>query len=550
MDLELTEDGPDRRVDTAPRPAGSFASLRAAIRRLPRLRLRTQLGAAALAALMTAVALGALLLLTAGAARNVVLTAQLTHDRVQAYSILISATRSFQNASYADAHSRTLQTMEELEFTRGRYLQALEAALALPRGTPEEQQLASQIDRQGQVVTDHLGRALDIVTRIDTLWRTEGRRAAGLEAERSAIPVRELVRILDTEVRRGDEAIGVATGTALRLSRTVLVACLVCLCLAVASWAIIQLVMIRRLLPGLRQLEQGTLAFASGNLGHRVSLGGNDELAALSTAFDSMADQLADKQATLRQVQVGLEQAVRKRTEELERANHELSASDGRRRAFLADIGHELRTPLTIIRGEAQVALRELNRPGFDPQEPFERIVEHTHDLSRMVEDLFLIARAEAGGLPLQIERVDLQEIIERVAGDFESLAADRGASVAALPGDPVFAAIDPDRLRRALAALVDNALRHTHDRVRVTIEARRVGDLATIAVCDDGPGVDPTLVPDLFQRFRRGHTRSDGSGLGLSLVRALAEAQGGRARLENRSEGGARALLEFGNAP
>src|SRR5690606_21597548 len=160
--------------------------------------------------------------------------------------------------------------------------------------------------------------------------------------------------------------------------------------------------------------------FASGDLDHRVRLGGEDELARLGNAFDTMAEQLAEKQNALRQIQVGLEAAVRERTLDLERANRELAASDSRRRAFMADIGHELRTPLTIIRGEAQLALRTLEqaRSTEEALESLERIVKLTRDLSRMVDDLFLIARAEAGGLPMEIQRTDLRELIRSVARD------------------------------------------------------------------------------------------------------------------------------------
>jgi signal transduction histidine kinase len=522
------------------------ASLRLVPSRLRRFSLRTLLGAAALAALLTAAALGTLLLVTAGSARSVVQTAQQTHDRVQAYSLLISAVRGFQNASYADAHLRTPDTMVELETTRKRYRDALAVALNLPRETARERELAERIALQGAVIEDQLGHAMDIVTRIDQIWRTLGKKAAGTEAELAARPFREFVSMLDAQIRRGDETIDAATDRALTLSWIVLIACILCLCLAAASWAISHMLLLRRIGPGLRRLEEGTLAFAAGDLGHRVGLGGHDELARLSCAFDTMADLLTDKQKTLQQVQAGLERAVRERTDELERANRELSASDGRRRAFLADVGHELRTPLTIIRGEAQVALRTMDEPGFHPREAFERIIEHTHDLSRMVEDLFLIARAEAGGLPMQLRRTDLRELAARVAADFEALTTDMGATICAVPGPPAYWTVDPDRLRRALAVLIDNALRHTRDGVHVVIEAAATARGVTLTVADDGPGVDPVLVPELFQRFRRGHTQGEGSGLGLSLARALVEAQSGQARLENRAEGGARAVIEF----
>jgi len=436
--------------------------------------------------------------------------------------------------------------MESLESARARYLAVLEEVLKLPQDTPQHKALAERIERQHRIVVDHLARTPDIVARIDEVWRTEGSRAAGLEADESARPVRAFEALLDGEIRLGNMEITAATDRALRLSRTVLIACIICLCFAAASWALIHGLVLRRMAPGLRRLEEGTRAFAAGDLSHRVQLGGYDELAQLSSAFDTMAEMLAEKQKEVQRVQANLERAVRERTEELERANKELSASDGRRRAFLADIGHELRTPLTIIRGEAQVALRMMSHQDSDVQDALERIIQHTHDLSRMVEDLFLIARAEAGGLPMQIRSVDLRDLTARVAGDFEAFASDMGATIDYVPGPPVFWEVDPDRLRRALAALVDNALRHTRDGVHIVIEARQTDQGAMISVSDDGPGVDPTIVPELFQRFRRGHTRGEGSGLGLSLVRALVEAQGGHARLENRAEGGARAVLEF----
>ncbi|MET0282636.1 MAG: HAMP domain-containing sensor histidine kinase [Steroidobacteraceae bacterium] len=510
------------------------------------LSLRRRLAVAALAALLTAVALGTLLLLTAGSAREVAQEARRTHSRVQAYSELISALRTYQANSYTSAQLKTPQAQEQLQVSRSRFLQTLDTVLKLPRDTPQQREMAERIERHGSIVTTHLAHIVEIVERIDTTWRNEGRDAAGAEAERTALPVRELEAILNAEIRRGDEQIEAATNRTLALNHQVLVACIACLLLAVGSWALIHGLLLGRLGPGLRRLQEGTLAFAAGNLGHRVRLGGQDELAQLSSAFDAMAAQLADKQQALQQVQVGLEHAVRERTEQLQRANLELAASDGRRRAFLADIGHELRTPLTIIRGEAQVALRTMQQPDFHPQEAFERIIKHTRDLGRMVDDLFLIARAESGGLPLQIVRTDLRALTEQMAGDFEALALDFDATITATPGPAVYWDLDPDRLRRALSALVDNALRHTRSGVHVEIEARETPRGVALSVSDNGPGVDPLIVPDLFQRFRRGHTHSEGSGLGLSLVRALAEVQGGQSRLENRPHGGARAVLEF----
>jgi signal transduction histidine kinase len=108
---------------------------------------------------------------------------------------------------------------------------------------------------------------------------------------------------------------------------------------------------------------------------------------------------------------------------------------------------------------------------------------------------------------------------------------------------------VDPDRLRQILAALVDNALRHTSPGVTVMLDARAGDGWSEVSVSDNGPGWPPEAgdgAVELFGRFARGETRGDGSGLGLSVVRALAEAHGGSARLEVCDGGGARAVVRF----
>ena len=114
------------------------------------------------------------------------------------------------------------------------------------------------------------------------------------------------------------------------------------------------------------------------------------------------------------------------------------------------------------------------------------------------------------------------------------------------LPGQACFASIDPERVRRAIAALIENAMRHCQPAVKVEIEVKMIGGHPTILVTDDGPGIDPAIAAGLFERFRRGDTRGEGSGLGLSLVSALMEAHGGRAYLSPAPKGGTCAILEF----
>jgi len=301
-----------------------------------------------------------------------------------------------------------------------------------------------------------------------------------------------------------------------------------------------------RLRPGLRKLEEGANAFGNGNLDHRIELGGSDELARLSTAFDAMALTISEKQQALREIQLGLEDAVASRTAELELAHAKLSEADERRRGFYAEISHELRTPLTVIRGESQVALRAADRPGFDPHEPFERILEQTELLSRMVSDLFLIARAQAGGLPLQRETLDLRTIARCVVDDLQNLASESGGAICLARGSGALASVDADRVKRALVALVENALVHCQEGVKIRIVIEEDAEFASICVHDNGPGLDFANAEQLFERFKRGNSGARGSGLGLSLVGALASAHGGTASLHPRPSGGTCAKISF----
>lgn len=233
----------------------------------------------------------------------------------------------------------------------------------------------------------------------------------------------------------------------------------------------------------------------------------------------------------------------------LQKTHLALSAEDERRRAFLVDASHELRLPITIIRGEAEVALRQETGARTETIEALERILSQTRSVTRLLEDMFLIARAEAGGLRINLQRIDAGTIARNTACDFSTLACEAGATVLCHCESNLMVLADADRLRQALAALIDNALRHTREGVIVRVEARAEAGNVVLSVSDDGPGIDPAMAAELFQRFRRGRTRSEGSGLGLAVVRALTEAFGGTVRIEKAAIG-ARICLTLPRAP
>jgi signal transduction histidine kinase len=501
-----------------------------------------------LAGLTTTIVLTALLFLTASSASEVVAMAQRTHERVRVYTQLEDAARNYQDSSSAGVSDPSPAKRLRVAEARDRLVKTLAEAARLPSNNERERAMGARIARQGQAVLEHYRESALFarVNRIDYFYQTQGAKAARRELTRINRPPTELKETLAAEIQHGNSAVAGATENARRLIRTAVYAAVGGLVLALIFSLAVQYLLQVRLRPALKRLEHGARAFGQGDLDHRVGVTGRDELARLSDAFDTMATTIAEKQDALGEIQLGLEGAVVERTAELERANAKLAANDDRRRAFLADVSHELRTPLTIIRGEAQVALRTLERTDTEQQEAFERILQQTHDLSRMVDDLLVIALAEAGHLPLDHEMLDLGELGARLAADFDTLAGEMGGSITPVGGPAVFASVDRDRLRRAVAALIENALRHSQPGVAISVMARASGDWASISISDNGPGLDFAKANCLFERFHRGETRGEGSGLGLSLVHALVQAHGGRTELTPRPGGGTVATLYF----
>jgi signal transduction histidine kinase len=199
------------------------------------------------------------------------------------------------------------------------------------------------------------------------------------------------------------------------------------------------------------------------------------------------------------------------------------------------DAAHELRTPLTVIEATTTAILDGIYE--HDDQH-LETIRQQTQLLSRIVDDLRTVSLAESGRLPLETTELDAAEIAREVVTSFGPAAELAGVSLRADVGEemlPVLA--DRQRLGQMLGALVDNALRHTPGGGAVVVEAVRAEGQIELAVRDDGPGIPAEDLPNVFERFYRGdpsRQRASGtSGLGLSIVKALAEAQHGRVGVE-----------------
>jgi two-component system, OmpR family, sensor kinase len=217
-------------------------------------------------------------------------------------------------------------------------------------------------------------------------------------------------------------------------------------------------------------------------------------------------------------------------------ARHE---SETRVRQMLADASHELRTPLATIRGYAELSNRPSQQSPLELKSYARQIETQSDRMAEIVDDLLLLARLDSGR-PLDQAPVDISRLIaETVAA--AQVRAPRHHWRVELPPEPLVTIGDESRLHQLLTNLLSNASRHTPSGTTVTTTGRRQSDEVLVTVHDDGPGIDPELQPTVFERFARGdssRTRaSGGAGLGLSLVRAIAQAHHGTVIVESRAE-------------
>jgi signal transduction histidine kinase len=210
---------------------------------------------------------------------------------------------------------------------------------------------------------------------------------------------------------------------------------------------------------------------------------------------------------------------------------------------LVADAGHELRSPLAVLQAELELAAR----PGRTREElvaAVENAAEETRRLTRLAGNLLLLAQHDEGEPLAQLRPQPiapvLREAIEGAAGRIQ----DAGVRLRLEVDDHLCAWVDADRLRQAIDNLLDNAIRMAPPASEVAIRGYLEKGSMVIEVSDCGPGFPDSFLPEAFERFRRADTArgraSGGAGLGLAIVRAIAEAHGGHAQATNRQSGGA----------
>jgi heavy metal sensor kinase len=208
-----------------------------------------------------------------------------------------------------------------------------------------------------------------------------------------------------------------------------------------------------------------------------------------------------------------------------------------RERRFVADASHELRTPLATLRAELELALRR-SRTTQEFENSIRSAAEETDRLSRIADDLLILARAEQGTLALRPEPTDLVDVLEKVRDRFGARAEIEGRSLAVDADEAPVARVDRLRIEQALGNLVDNAFEH--GRGPITITACRHNSSVELHVLDDGPGLPPDFRDHAFKPFSRAAPAGDGSGLGLAIVETIARAHEGTVGAKVRPDGGA----------
>jgi signal transduction histidine kinase len=261
--------------------------------------------------------------------------------------------------------------------------------------------------------------------------------------------------------------------------------------------------LVGRVLAPLRLLNETARSITETDLTRRISVTSNDEVSQVATTFNDMLDRLESAFIAQRQ--------------------------------FIDDAGHELRTPITVIRGHLEV----LGEDPVEREETLALVMDELDRMGRIVNDLLLLAKAQESDF-LSLETVEVRSLITEVHAKARSLATRQWTLEAERSGIIVG---DRQRLTQALMQLAQNAVQHTTEGDTVGLGAAMHNNEARFWVTDTGPGVPLEEQERIFERFargRNGHRQSEGAGLGLSIVLAIAEAHGGRIELWSRPPAGA----------
>jgi signal transduction histidine kinase len=265
----------------------------------------------------------------------------------------------------------------------------------------------------------------------------------------------------------------------------------------------------RQLIAPLKMITIASQRISEGRYNERVSEGGRDELGQLATSFNAMAEKLEDVETM--------------------------------RRRLIGDVAHELRTPLTVIKGSMEGLI-----DGILPatSQTFDQISKEAERLNRLVDDLQELSRVESGAVSLNMAPVSIRELVriayKRLSGGYQK----KGIGVTIdLPDHLPDVLADTDRIIQVLSNLLGNALEYTPPNGKVNIESELINTELIVRIADNGIGITPEHLGHIFDRFyrvdgSRSRQNGGGSGIGLTISKALVEAHGGRLWAESRGAG------------
>lgn len=276
-------------------------------------------------------------------------------------------------------------------------------------------------------------------------------------------------------------------------------------------------------------IKNATNAIAAGDYHKPITEKLDDEFQEIAFSINKLAEQLKNYVATEASSKKHLKSEVEKQTSELTKVNLELTKIDARRRQFISDVSHELRTPLTIIRGEAQVTLRMQSASELDYKTTLESVLEQAVNLSRLVDDLLFLTRAEMNQIQLDLIDSDIQKLITVEIEKWVRLYSNRKISLNnQLQRDEVKVRIDPARLQQVLSILIDNAIKYSSPEQPIQIITHADVNFIIIDVKDSGSGISAVEIENIFERFVRFSKNTEGLGLGLPIAKAIIEAHKG----------------------
>lgn len=310
---------------------------------------------------------------------------------------------------------------------------------------------------------------------------------------------------------------------------------------------VMMIVLARRITTPLRALQIMATQVASGHLDVVLPPASSDEIGDLTRGFNSMAAALKDHEQSLLEMNRTLEDRVQVRTQELEQANRQLTELNRLKTSLLSTASHELRTPLTSMKGYVENLLDGVNGfLGGEQKDILRRVLDNIQRLRGMIDDLLNVALLKAGHSPLQAEAVVLQPLIEEVLNDLHHFAATQQVALTShvpqgLP--PVLG--DPDKLRQIFTNLIHNAIKFNAPGGQIRITAQQTGlDRVEICVEDSGSGICAAEFENIFLPFYRSPSvknATQGSGMGLTIVKQLVDIHHGSISVESTPGQGAR---------